>query len=133
MNSGPTQPFTSETVARRGGSASKSAPTLFDLEPVATARRTDPETSRAAARSVQNIAQAQEDVLALLRRHGPGTDEEIAFRHAVGVSLGMVRKQSPSGLRTRRAELHKQGLVVASGQVRPTISGRASIVWRARD
>lgn len=129
MKSGSTQPFTSDTVARRGGGASKSAPTLFDLEPVATARRTDPETSREAARSVQNIAQAQEDVLALLKR-GPATDEELKARHDSAVSLGAMKRQSPSGLRTRRAELVERGLIVSDGRTRRTTAGRNSLVWR---
>lgn len=53
-------------------------------------------------------------------RAGPKTDEEIC--KATGLR--------GSSVRPRRGELVHEGLVVDSGQVRPTHSGRDAIVWR---
>lgn len=94
-------------------------------EPVAVARRTDPDTSWEAAKSVRDIRETQQAVLAALRAHGPMTDEEIAER------IRSERKQSPSGLRTRRSELVDLHMVTYAGYKRPTKSGRKSRVWKA--
>ena len=94
-------------------------------------RQRDPWTSRAAGRSVADVSRSQEDVLSLLRRFGPATDEEIALRHAARVALGEMKRQSPSGLRTRRSELQRAGKIVATGRVRHTVSGRATLEWAA--
>lgn len=92
----------------------------------AVARRSDPGTSHAAARSVERLRDRQQAVLDLLRRLGPMTDEEIAQAYA----QFDLPKQSPSGLRTRRSELQHAGFVEDSGERRTTESGRSSIVWR---
>jgi hypothetical protein len=42
------------------------------------------------------------------------------------------RPVSVSGIRTRRAELVEAGTVYDTGETRPTISGRAAIVWDVR-
>jgi len=95
------------------------------VEPVA--RRTDPATSWAAAESVseRTIRKTQQEVLDILARRGPSTDEEIAES-----AFRRDSQQSPSGLRTRRRELVDVGLVVDTGTRRPTKAGRMSIVWR---
>lgn len=89
-------------------------------EPEARARRRDPETSREAARSVENIWESQRTILELLQRRGASTDEEIFM---------LVSGMSPSGARTRRSELVKMGLVRDSGQRRKLSTGRRAIVW----
>lgn len=83
------------------------------------ARRTDPETSHAAARSVRNVTAKQ---VAVLRRLAdePSTDEDLVDR---------VDGQTPSGIRTRRSELVRAGLVVDSGVRAELRSGRLGIVW----
>ena len=95
-------------------------------EPEAVARRTDPQESWDAARSVRDIRRSQAEVLSILRRFGPLTDEAIAYRaHDVGIV------QSPSGLRTRRRELVDLGLVLDTGRRAKTVSGRSTAIWEA--
>lgn len=88
------------------------------------ARRTDPETSHAAARSVL-AHPGREAVLACLLVHGPQTDEELYEHTEVRLYC------SPSGARTRRSELVDAGVVRDSRHRRKTKSGRQSIVWEA--
>jgi len=98
--------------------------TLFDLP---TARPTDPATSHEAASSVRNVRESQQLILKALdiwRRTGL-TDEQIYDCPAI------CSYMSPSGARTRRSELVRQGLVVDSGERRKTKAGRQTIVWKA--
>jgi hypothetical protein len=97
------------------------------------ARATDPETSHEAAASVQHITAKQRAVLDILTTYGPLTDEEIRNYHRAK----KYPYQSDSGLRTRRHELVELGKVCAVMDgtkpfKRQTVSGRATIVWRAR-
>ena len=91
----------------------------------AHARRTDPETSHAAAESVRNLRMSQSYVLSILREVGPMTDECLQ---------GWIdpKVMSPSGIRTRRSELVKLGKVEWSGEKVPMSTGRMARVWRAR-
>lgn len=102
-------------------------PSLFE----AHARRTDPDTSHAAARSVTGIRPSQVAVLKVLRQRlaGRGTDEQIAEAYA---NCSGVPLQSPSGLRTRRHELVERGLLADSGDRIRLRTGRMAIVWVAR-
>lgn len=88
------------------------------------ARSTDPSTSHAAARSVL-AHPGREAVFACLLVHGPLTDEELYEHQEVRFYC------SPSGARTRRAELVDAGVVRDSRYRRKTKSGRKSIVWEA--
>lgn len=98
------------------------------LKPVYTrARNTDPSTSREAAASVLRIRETQQHILDTLRTHGPLTDEQISH---VAFEEGWYT--SPSGLRTRRAELVEKGLIADSGERHRTASGRRTIIWKAR-
>jgi hypothetical protein len=90
----------------------------------AHARRTDPVTSHEAAASVQHITRTQLMILAALRERGPLTDEQLVL-HFRGLSVA-----SPSGLRSRRAELVEAGLVHPHGYGL-TASGRRTIIWQA--
>ena len=106
---------------------------LSDVSVVAHARTTDPETSRAAARSltVETLRESQAAVLRVFTGHHRMTDsdlEEMYEVYRVSNPYGFPR-QSPSGLRTRRSELAGAGLVVDSGQRKRLPSGRSSIVW----
>ena len=94
-------------------------------EPKPRARRTDPPESHAAAASVRNVTEAQTAVLELLDRFGPLTDLELAMRHADEATDPV----SPSGLRTRRAELTEAGLVHDTLERRESPSGRLCAVW----
>lgn len=89
------------------------------------ARRTDPATSHTAASSVAHLRHTQQVVLTLLRLEGGQTDEELLLLW----NDRIADRISPSGLRTRRAELVDMGLVRDSGDRRPLQSGRMAIVW----
>lgn len=97
------------------------------------ARATDPQTSHDAAKSVRHetVTRAQIRILTLLCEYGPMTDEEIAQKwHAE--RNGPI---SPSGLRTRRAELEHRRFVECwyDGEYlarRMTAAGRQSLVRR---
>lgn len=89
-----------------------------------SARTTDPETSHQAAASVHNISYVQRTVLSVLRVE-PMTDEMLV--HIVNYRTLM----SPSGIRTRRAELVALGLVRDSGERAILKTGRKAIVWEA--
>lgn len=97
------------------------------MVPVSTdrayARRTDPETSHAAAASVK-VRASQLAVLRFIEREGPMTDE-----HLVQTYDGEPA-QSPSGLRTRRKELVDQGLIEWTGELARMSTGRQARVWR---
>lgn len=87
----------------------------------AHARRTDPVESHQAARSVKNITAVQRAILNGLRT--PRTDEALyLYLKWVGVNV------SPSGARSRRAELVTRGLVVRVGTSK-TAAGRSCAVW----
>lgn len=102
-------------------SCSRSTPyTRDDLE--AHARRTDPDTSHAAAAGV-DVRKARDIVLAVMREHGPMTDERLVI-----LTHG---KMSGSGARTRRSELTRAGLVQDTGDRRQMASGNMAKVWEA--
>ena len=88
------------------------------------ARTTDPETSHEAAESVRNVTTTHEYVLRALRR--PRTDRELleAYRQ-----FKRAPRASESGIRSRRAELVRAGLVRDSKRRVRLESGRRAIVW----
>lgn len=96
-------------------------------EPQAYARRTDPDESWLAAKSVTNIRRSQWEVYQALLGYGPLIDEELVMLMRSDGS-----KQSRSGIRTRRSELASFGLVIATTEKRLTQYANPSQVWRAR-
>ncbi|AXH67868.1 hypothetical protein J4T99_gp062 [Mycobacterium phage Bromden] len=89
------------------------------------------DTSLAAWESLDKdyLRESQRAVLkALGRLRKGGTDTDIA-RVYNRSKWGAVLPQSPSGLRTRRAELVKQGFVKDTGVRKRLPSGRLSVVW----
>jgi hypothetical protein len=86
----------------------------------ANARTTDPETSHEAAASV-DLRPAQEFVLTLLAAYGPCHDERLVQK-ANG-------RYTPSGIRSRRAELEAAKLVKFTGSFTKTDAGRKTRVW----
>jgi hypothetical protein len=93
-------------------------------EPQPRARTGDPITSHDAAASVKRIRESHELLLAAFERFGYMSDTELAKRLAsVGAML------SPSGIRSRRAELVEMGKLRDSGRTDILPSGRRSIVW----
>jgi len=122
-------------------SAPHSAPVVTDSLPAgipqAPTRRGMPATSFEAARSVVNLGRTRNLILQLLREHGPQTDEQLAKRLSTSGGLkylyaGAVQTVSPSGLRTRRAELVRMGLVEDSGKTAAISTGRQAILWRLK-
>lgn len=99
-------------------------PSLF--EPVAHARRTDPQTSHQAAERVRRIRESQADVLTAIRLFGPISDEQLIKKYRANVYMW----QSDSGIRTRRSELVKLGVVVDSGLRGRTASNRQTVLWK---
>lgn len=101
------------------------------LRAVAATRATDPETSRQAAKSISQdrLRETQRVIVDILERFGASCDEDIAIYARQLESLDMAPKQSPSGLRSRRAELVAAGIVRDSGERTKTSSGRQTIVW----
>jgi len=97
----------------------------------AKARRTDPGTSWAAAKSVTETQMrlSQQAVLTLFREYGPMTDEELVRQY--DLRLGRFPMQSPSGLRTRRKELTEIDKIRDTGRKAQLKSGRWAIVWEA--
>lgn len=96
------------------------------------ARRTDPRTSKDAARTIDELTDRQRAVLTVIKRVGPATDPQIAsaYERARERFPEGYPEQSPSGLRTRRAELVDQARVIALDVVRlPT--GRRAQRWVA--
>jgi hypothetical protein len=107
---------------------------LFDVvwdEP--KARTTDPETSHAAAASLEHLTERRQAVWAILAEYGPLTDEALLAIYDQFAEDRIVPPQSPSGIRTRRNELTKLGLAIDTGQRGTTVSGRAAILWGAVD
>lgn len=92
----------------------------------ARARWTDPATSWEAAKSVSNIRESQWRIWKLLVHLGPMHDEAILRTYER--SWGKI---SPSGCRSRRAELVDLGLVNPTYNYFILPSGRKSVVWRA--
>lgn len=89
------------------------------------ARTTDPGTSHTAAASVAHLRHTQQIILTLLNLEGPQTDEELLLLW----NDRIAERISPSGLRTRRAELVDMNYVRDSGERRPLESGRMAIAW----
>lgn len=106
-----------------------------DTPPVAHARRTDPETSHEAARSVEALPKRLADVLLVLTEHGPAHDEDLCqlYRQRMRSAIWSrrVMEQTDQSIRSRRAELVKAGKVEYTGQKALTKTGRKSRVWRA--
>lgn len=92
------------------------------------ARLTDPQTSHDAADSVKNITDTQRAILMILT--WPKTDEELVDAFYQMADSNGWKQASPSGIRSRRAELVSQGLVVDSGERAKLSSGRSAIVWK---
>lgn len=97
----------------------------------AVARRSDPETSWEAAKSVTNIRESQWLVWMTLLGAGPKADFEL-YPLVLENHKGLFSKPiSTSGARTRRSELVKLGMVEFANKFRKNDSGRRTRVWRA--
>jgi hypothetical protein len=91
---------------------------------MAGARYTDPQTSHDAAKSVTNITPVKRAILDILQT--AMADEELVatVRAIYGTAFA-----SESGIRTRRAELVRDGYVEDSKGRTKLDSGRQAILW----
>lgn len=96
----------------------------------ALARATDPDTSHEAAAIVaRNLTRRQQDVLRVMRQHTAISDVALVAMYDLAAAAGRVSQQSQSGIRTRRCELVRRGLVRDSGKRVRLGSGRGAIAW----
>jgi hypothetical protein len=99
----------------------------------ARARRTDPETSHAAADSIssEDREASELEVLAILRgADRPLTTEQMEARHAHRAWQGEAPKAwTGSRIRTAVSQLAADGYVVQDGEGK-TKSGRRAAAWR---
>lgn len=98
-------------------------------EPQYRARRSDQATSHQAAdrmdKAAINVAICDE-IVHQLRKFGPMIDEELERRlKATHVGQWIT----PSGFRTRRCRLVRQGVLVDTGRKGETAYGRLAIRW----
>lgn len=89
------------------------------------ARRSDPETSRQAARSMAALAETQRETVyySLLRYGLPLTADEIAVREHMTIEQ----------VCRRLADLQRLGRAEPTEDTRATRSGRAARCWRLRE
>lgn len=90
----------------------------------ARARKTDPETSHEAATSVRDVRRSYQYVIRALRR--PAHDVVLIERYR---KFATAPRATDSGIRTRRKELVRLGMIVDTGRKVKLDSGRQSIVW----
>lgn len=95
----------------------------------AKARNTDPKTSHEAAASVAlgDINQTQRAIVALLTINQM-TDDDLFDRFFQGAEKGYWKHASQQGVRSRRSELVKLGVVRAKAYTK-TKFGRTTTVW----
>ena len=91
------------------------------------ARRTDPQTSHDAARSVKDVSKTKKAILSLLRKHQ--SDMQLVANYSKLARQNKAPRASESGIRSRRAELVKLGLVKDTGKRDKSASNRQMIVW----
>lgn len=95
----------------------------------ARARRTDPETSHAAAASAGDLNDNQRAVSTVLRlADRPLLDEELVREYGARQRALHLPRQSESGLRSRRAELAAKGRLV-QGEKKRMATGRLGRTW----
>jgi hypothetical protein len=97
---------------------------------MAFARKSDPVTSYEAAASVHSITETQRAIFTALSNR-PMTDEQLVDAYYQMVDFGSAPLASPSGIRSRRAELVQMGYVIDSKERQRLASGRNAIVWKA--
>lgn len=95
---------------------------LFAYAATVGARRTDPDTSRAAA--ARSPATRRADCIEVLRIHAKYQDGLTDFE----LAHIMRRQQTSAG--KRRGELRDLGLIAPTDLRRPAPSGSPSIVWK---
>jgi hypothetical protein len=95
-------------------------------------RKTDPVTSEEAAKSipVPSLSNSRKAILDIFKKHKALHDEDLGAIYSTLASDGSAPYLSPSGLRSRRAELRDMGYLEDSGDRGKTYSGRSTIIWK---
>lgn len=103
---------------------------------VAHARASHPDTSHEAAASVTSITDRQKAVLLVLRLHGPMCDAKLVkiYERMMRDQPQQFPLQSPSGIRSRRAELAdpektQPPKIVFSGKYEKRDGSRRHRIW----
>lgn len=96
---------------------------------MAGARITDPETSHDAAKSLraEDLSETKQAILKILK-YKDLNDDQIYQLFFQGAELGYWKHASVSGVRSRRAELVRDGLVSRKGKSE-TRFGRTCLIW----
>jgi predicted ArsR family transcriptional regulator len=93
---------------------------LYEAQLIPAPYQSSSETSAAAAYSVrEHITPRQQMILDYLEEHGPSTQDEIS--EGLGLRIQSVNP--------RVHELAMAGVVVDTGRLRATSSGRNAVVW----
>lgn len=94
------------------------------------ARTTDPQTSHDAAQSisVESLSAMKRNILKILE--SPMPDEDLVELYNNVAYMNSDKMASPSGIRTSRSILVKEGLVVDTGDKVKLRSGRMAIIWQ---
>ena len=80
-----------------------------------------------------DLTPGQSDVLKVIRLVGPGTDEDLVEAYQEWSGEPGVTWLSASGIRSRRAELARMGLVVDTGlRQEHSWGGRTAKIWEAK-
>ena len=91
-----------------------------------------PRTCDVAAASIDGLNDRQWAVWWVVGLYGDLTDAELVDRYDGTREQFNLPAQSPSSLRTRRAELVRAGHVYDTGRTRATKAGRPAVCWAAR-
>lgn len=92
------------------------------------ARHNDPFTSHIAAETVLHISKLQKTILDILKK--PMSDDELIDRYRLLVAKGKALPASESGIRSRRSELDRMGLVEVVGEGHSRFMRRC-LIWKA--
>jgi hypothetical protein len=98
-------------------------------ETVPKARATDPQTSWDAAESVRNVTDTQAAILMLLRAT-PMCDEKLIAEYRRWERIDNYPAASDQGIRSRRAELVRLGLVIAAPYKELMSTNRYGQAWQ---
>lgn len=80
-------------------------------------RSGDPDTSRKAAATIDDLNDNQRAVLRVFEEWGrPMSDEQLQHRYEMAARAELLPRQSDSGVRTRRSELRDDGFLVEAGK-----------------
>ena len=94
------------------------------------ARRNDPQTSRDAAESVEHLTTRQRAVEGIFTIYVKLHDERLIELYREFRDGYKSLRQTDSGIRSRRAELVRAGVLADSGERANTKAGRKSVVWK---